>query len=145
MPMNRARAIIIQCGSIALIERRRDGIVYYVFPGGKIEQGERPEDAVIREVQEELGLEIRVQRLVAMVDHGDIVNYYFVVEIVGGSFGTGTGPEVRGLYPPEHGTYHPLWLPLSELCACNVRHRQVADLVLSAQVKGWPDQPVEYS
>jgi 8-oxo-dGTP diphosphatase len=29
------------------------------FPGGKVEEGERPEDAVIREMNEELGVTIR--------------------------------------------------------------------------------------
>ncbi|WP_309120026.1 (deoxy)nucleoside triphosphate pyrophosphohydrolase [Paenibacillus sp.] len=37
------------------------------FPGGKIEPGEAPEDALIREIREELGVEVEVGALIA--DH----------------------------------------------------------------------------
>ena len=39
------------------------------FPGGKIEQGETPEQAVVREIHEELEAAIAVERLVTVVDY----------------------------------------------------------------------------
>ena len=39
------------------------------FPGGKIEQGETPEQAVVREVHEELEVSIAVDSLVTVVDY----------------------------------------------------------------------------
>lgn len=55
MMRNRGVAIIVQDGKIALIKRVRDDEVYYVFPGGGIEEGETSEEATKREIYEELG------------------------------------------------------------------------------------------
>lgn len=49
------------------------------FPGGKIEEGELPEQSLVREIQEELECEIKVHELVA-----DIVHEYptFIINLI---------------------------------------------------------------
>ncbi len=39
------------------------------FPGGKIEKGETPEQAIVREIKEELNAEIAVNELLVQIEH----------------------------------------------------------------------------
>ena len=48
------------------------------FPGGKIEQGESPEEALIREIREELDVDIRVGRLLETVEY-DYPNFHLTM------------------------------------------------------------------
>ena len=51
-----ARGIIVRDGKVAMVHSAMYD--YYKFPGGGIEEGESPLEAMIREVKEESGLEV---------------------------------------------------------------------------------------
>ena len=56
-----AAAVILSCGRVFATQRGYgDWKDYWEFPGGKIEVGEEPEQALVREIREELDTEIRV-------------------------------------------------------------------------------------
>jgi 8-oxo-dGTP diphosphatase len=57
-------AIIERAGRILIAQRKNAGYhpLKWEFPGGKVESGETPEAAVIRELQEELGIAARIDR-----------------------------------------------------------------------------------
>jgi 8-oxo-dGTP diphosphatase len=61
-----AVAVVVRDGSV-LVGRRDphalDAAGLREFPGGKVERGETPAAAAVREVREETGLEIRIGRL----------------------------------------------------------------------------------
>ena len=62
-------AIIVENGRVFATQRGygefKDG---WEFPGGKREAGESPEQALVREIREELDTEIRVERLLRTVE-----------------------------------------------------------------------------
>lgn len=63
-------AIIIDNGKVFATQRGygefKDG---WEFPGGKIEVGETPEDAIVREIKEELDTEIQVMEWMDTVEY----------------------------------------------------------------------------
>ncbi|WP_425801634.1 (deoxy)nucleoside triphosphate pyrophosphohydrolase [Desulfitobacterium sp. Sab5] len=63
--------LLIQGEKVLVAQRpKKDRLAYkWEFPGGKIEKGESPEDALIREIQEELGVSIRVLSHFKTIEH----------------------------------------------------------------------------
>ena len=61
--INVVGAILIENGKILCAQRGEGKSLAYLweFPGGKIETGETPQEALIRELQEELMIEVEVQ------------------------------------------------------------------------------------
>lgn len=64
-------AIIIKVNKI-LLQRRIDIFKYvngkWTTPSGKVEINERPEDAIVREVKEELGVDTKVLTVIPSID-----------------------------------------------------------------------------
>ena len=90
-------AIFDNAGRVLLTKRTDNG--QWCLPGGGVDSGESVAEAVIREVFEETGLNVRVKRLVGVYSHSDqlvvykdgnkafIVAIHFEVELIGGELG----------------------------------------------------------
>ena len=142
----RAGIVLIQDGKVALIERHRAGMAYFVFPGGGVDEGESLEQAAVREAMEELGIEVEIKQKVAEIMLGQKSRQvYFLVEQVAGEFGTGAGEEYTNSDPShaEKGTYIPIWMPIHELPRhTNVYPADVARLVIDSLKAGWLQDPI---
>ena len=60
-------AVVARHGAVLMEETRLGGRFFYAAPGGAVEAGETPEEAVLRELKEECCLEGRVERLLSIV------------------------------------------------------------------------------
>ena len=137
----RAVAILIEDEKVALIERHRQGRHYFSFPGGGVDEGETVEQAVVREVEEELGLQISVERKLADIWFRGNRQEYFLVKRISGEFGTGTGEEYES-YSPENGTYLPMLMPIADVLNNPVVPVEMAEMVVKSVNEGWPPKPV---
>jgi 8-oxo-dGTP diphosphatase len=64
-------ALILRDGRVLICQRTRHQTMplKWEFPGGKIEEGEQPRDALRRELDEELGIEANIREEVARIRH----------------------------------------------------------------------------
>ena len=64
-------ALIVQDGKLLVCQRTRHQTMplKWEFPGGKIEEGEQPRDALRRELDEELGIQATIGDELARIQH----------------------------------------------------------------------------
>ena len=68
--INVVAAVIVRNGKIFATQRGYgEWKDWWEFPGGKIEPGESPEEALQREIREELAIDITIDRLLTTVDY----------------------------------------------------------------------------
>jgi 8-oxo-dGTP pyrophosphatase MutT (NUDIX family) len=93
-----SRAIIKNGQSVLLLYSKK--LDYYMLPGGRIEQGESPQDCVIREVKEETGFRVKALEETLVIkeyfDDSTWESHFFLCEL------TNDQPVSPALTDEEH-------------------------------------------
>jgi len=109
------RAIIIENDKLLVFFRRKlkDGkhITYYAIPGGHVEENETNEETVIRELKEEMNLDIEIVKYLGELEAYNQIEYYYHAKIVGGELQFG-GEELER--NSEDNYYEVRWISLEE-------------------------------
>lgn len=128
-----ARAVIIKDGQLLVNINTKLTLPFYFLPGGHIEHGETAQDALARELQEELGFSTQVQKFLCTFEYSFVPNvpskchsheYNFLYEV--------RVPELQaGIVPvsPEDHT-HFAWIPLNELQDTDFRPVMLKNILL---------------
>jgi len=106
-----AAAVIRKDGRVLVDKRRADGLLggLWEFPGGKVEEGEDLRSALVREIMEELGVEIAVHAKLGTYRHAythfKVVVTAFEVEILNGEPAALAADEIQWVKPAELDQY----------------------------------------
>lgn len=106
-----AAAVVERDGRIMLCQRKPEAHsgLKWEFPGGKLEPGEGPEEALARELHEELDIEVEVGRIRDAVFHRysdrDVLVLFYNCRIISGEPRTLDCNAVEWAEPGQLGNY----------------------------------------
>lgn len=95
------------------MERWRPGMHYFSIPGGGIEGDESPGETALREIEEETGLQVELDRLVLEARDGKHSHHVYLCKYISGEPHLPAGsPEAA--HGPEN-RFKPGWVPIDQL------------------------------
>ena len=132
----RAGAVCLDDDDRVVLNRAEgEGGSWYELPGGGVESGETPEEAVVRELEEEVGLHVRVERKLADVWKDSRAEHYFLVRP--------DGPSTRTTLDLEPG-FTQEWVPVASLGELPLWPKRLAWRVAGWHAAGrWPEHPAQ--
>ena len=132
------RAIIIKNNYIIFVKRTKyneDGTVkniYYTFPGGHLEGNETFEQATIREVYEELSVNVEIEKEFMELYNKELnrSEKFFLVNIISGIIQNGNGPEFQNVDYKKYGKYEIVSINIQDLERYNILPIEVKNKII---------------
>ncbi len=95
--------VISDDNRILLVRHRKGNRQYWVLPGGRLEYGETFKECGVREMKEETGFDVAVERFLFLSEaiapdrSRHIVNIFLKARVVGGAMKLGNEPVLAGV------------------------------------------------
>lgn len=102
-----AGGILEENGLILLAQRKRDDAYGFKweFPGGKLDEGETGEECIVRELKEELGIDVEVLSFFGKYTEDDLVILYYRIKWVSGEITLNDHEEIQWVSPDRLESY----------------------------------------
>jgi ADP-ribose pyrophosphatase YjhB (NUDIX family) len=132
------RAAVFRDGRLLLVREKEDG--RWTLPGGWADIGDSPSGAVVREVKEESGFDVKARKLLALLDrnlHGHppipyhAYKLFFLCDIVGGNARAEQETDAVGFFAADE---------IPPLSLTRVTPAQIARLFQHSVHPEWPTE-----
>lgn len=140
--MKKATRLIIEEGNNIIFIKRTKKInggikIFYVLPGGMLDEGEDWEQAGIREAKEELSVDIKLDELLMEEYNEDLdkqERFYFAT-VLKGKVKQGEGEEYKNMnIDSKYGLYEIVRISKKELGAYNILPISIKDKLVATYV-----------
>lgn len=135
MKKNRGAAIIPYDNGLIVIKRIKgydeNKEEYYTIPGGSQEEGESIEEATLREIREELGIEVELTDKCYELESQGRKQYFFVARYKSGRIGSGNGEEMTNIDYEKYGAYIPEIISAEKIQKIRLLPEQIKDIIIS--------------
>ncbi len=139
-----ARAIIIESGRLLLMHRNKYGTKYFTLIGGRVNEDESTEDALVREVKEETGLNVTKFKLMFVEEHTSPYNeqYIYLCEVAPYDLISLQADSEEALMNKlELSTHEPVWVEQKKFSEIPFRTIQLQEAIIKGIAKGFPTEP----
>ena len=109
------RAIIFVDDSLVLMHRIKPEREYYTFIGGGKNENETIFDCMIREVFEELGINVEPEREIYTYENEKTFQHFIICKWISGEFGTGKGEEFDKVNQENDNLYMPVMCKIEDV------------------------------
>jgi ADP-ribose pyrophosphatase YjhB (NUDIX family) len=141
-----ARAIIIENKKLLVMHRNKYGSKYFTLVGGRVNDDETIEQALVREIKEETGLNITSYRLVFIEEHGDPYNeqYIYLCNVSPfESVAIQETSEENYMNRLDMNTHELIWVEASSFDKIPFRTIHLQNAIVAALEKNFPSEPMK--
>ena len=134
-----SRGIIIKKSNNSLISIKRTKYkngrvqkIYYTLPGGHVEENETYEETLIREIREEISVDIKINKEVSYIVCDDLKKKekFFLCEIINGKVKQGNGPEFSNPNIEKYGKYEIVEIKIKDLIKYNLLPIEIKQYII---------------